>query len=192
MYEQIDAYVGRCLSLNTEELGFFHSCLEHKVYKKKTFLLREGMICDFEAYILKGCIRSYYVDEKGEETILMFAVEDWWVSDIASFSEGKPSLMFIETVEDTEVLQISRKEKEKLFRQVPQFERMFRLMVQRSLSELQQRFFYFVSRSARERYLSFLHKYPGIAQRVPQHQIARYLGISPEFLSKIRSELAHH
>lgn len=189
MFQEIDQFVSKYITLTEEQTEFFHSLLKHRVVKKKNFLLQEGEICDFEAFILKGCIRSYYLDKEGVETILLFAVEEWWVSDLTSFSERKPSNLFIETVEDSELLSIDYKNKSLLFEKVPAFERMFRLLVQRSLSVLQQRFYASVSQTAEERYLHFLEKYPLIAQRVPQHQIARYIGVSPEFLSKVRSTL---
>jgi CRP-like cAMP-binding protein len=189
MYAAIDQFVSKYIDLTEEQIEYFHSLLKHRTVKKKSFLLQEGEICDFEAFILKGCIRSYYLDKDGVETILLFAVEEWWVSDLTSFSERTPSNLFIETVEDSELLSIDYKSKTLLFEKIPAFERMFRLLVQRSLSVLQQRFYASVSQTAEERYLHFLEKYPLIAQRVPQHQIARYIGVSPEFLSKVRSTL---
>jgi len=189
MYEAIDRFVAKYITLTEEELAFFHSLLKHRKLKKKSFLLQEGEICDFEAFVLKGCIRSYYIDKEGVETILLFAVEDWWVSDLTSFSEQKPSNLFIETIEDCELLSIDYKNKSLLFQKIPAFERMFRLLVQRALGVLQQRFYASVSQTAEERYLQFLEKYPLVAQRVPQHQIARYIGVSPEFLSKVRSTM---
>jgi CRP-like cAMP-binding protein len=187
MFEAIDRFVARYIHLSEEESTFFHSLLKHRQLKKRSFLLQEGEICDFEAFILKGCIRSYYLDQEGVETILFFAVEDWWVSDLTSFAERTPSNLFIETLEDCELLFIDYAGKARLFEKIPAFEHMFRLLVQRSLSVLQQRLYGVLSQTAEERYLQFLEKYPLIAQRVPQHQIARYIGVSPEFLSKVRS-----
>jgi CRP-like cAMP-binding protein len=189
MFERIDQFVARDIQLTPEELEVFHSLLQYKKVKKKNFLLKEGEVCDFEAYILKGCIRTYYVNKEGVETILLFAVEDWWVSDLTSFSERKPSIQFIETLEDCELLVINYEDKARLFEQVPKFERLFRHLVQRSLGVLQQRFYANVSQTAEERYLAFIEKYPQIVQRVPQHQIARYIGVSPEFLSKVKSSM---
>lgn len=189
MFAEIDQYVSRYITLTEEEKEFFHSLLKHRKMRKKNFLLQEGEICDFEAYLLKGCTRTYYLDKEGVETILLFAVEDWWVSDLSSFSERKPSNMFIETVEDCEFLFIDYKNKSLLFERIPKFERLFRVLVQRSLAVLQQRFYASVTQTAEERYLGFLEKYPLIVQRVPQHQIARYIGVSPEFLSKVRSNI---
>ena len=192
MFTEIDRFIARYIRLGEEESAFFHSLLKPLHVKKKSFLLQEGEICDFEAFILKGCIRSYYLDTEGTETILLFAVEDWWVSDLTSFAERSPSNLFIETLEDSDLLSIDYYSKALLFEKIPAFERMFRLLVQRSLSVLQQRFYATVSQTAEERYLQFLEKYPLVAQRVPQHQIARYIGVSPEFLSKIRNTRRHH
>lgn len=189
MFNQLDASVARFIQLTAEELELFHSLLQFKKVKKKQFLLQEGEVCNFEAYLLKGCCRSYYLDKEGTETILLFAVEDWWVSDLSSFSEQTPSNMFIETVEDCEMLLINYANKMQLFEQVPKFEKFYRLLVQRSLGVLQKRFYASVSQTAEERYLAFMEKYPHIVQRVPQHQIARYIGVSPEFLSKVRSNM---
>ncbi|HWB93860.1 MAG TPA: Crp/Fnr family transcriptional regulator [Puia sp.] len=189
MFDEIDRFVAKYIHLTPQESEFFHALLRHRRIPKKTFLLQEGEICDFEAFIIHGCIRTYYLDKEGVETILLFAVEDWWASDITSFSERTPSNLFIETIEDCELLTIDYAGKTRLFEKIPAFERMFRLLVQRSLGVLQARFYSSISQTAEERYLQFLEKYPNMAQRVPQHQIARYIGVSPEFLSKVRSTL---
>ncbi len=189
MFEQIDQSVSRYIQLTEEERAIFHSFLKQKKVRKKNFLLQEGEVCDFEAFVLKGCIRSYYINKEGTETILLFAVEGWWVSDLSSFSDQTPSNMFIETVEDCELLLIDYKSKMQLFEKVPKFEKFFRIIVQRSLGVLQKRFYASISQTAEERYIAFTEKYPHIVQRVPQHQIARYIGVSPEFLSKVRSSM---
>jgi CRP-like cAMP-binding protein len=190
MFEEINTYISRYAQFNADEVAYFNSLLQHKTIARKTFLLQEGEICKFEAFIKKGCIRTYYIDHKGTEVTLQFAIENWWVSDIASFQEQKPSLMFIETLEDCELLLLSPETKEKLLVQVPKFERMFRLMVQRNLTRLQERLFQTIATTAVEKYLDFIERYPTIPQRVAQHYIASYLGFSPEFLSKVRTKLA--
>ncbi len=189
MFEAINAYAARYAQFTPEELALFDSLFRYRKAPKKTFLLQEGEICQFEAYIIKGCIRTYYIDETGAEVTLQFAIEDWWVSDIASFHEQKPSRMFIETLEDCEILTLTPENKEILLRKAPCFERMFRLMVQRNLSRLQERLFQTIMTTAVEKYLDFLARYPTIPQRVAQHYIASYLGFSPEFLSKVRTKL---
>lgn len=190
MFEQINKNVCRKNDFTTSEIEHFNSVLQHKTVPKKTLLLQEGEICKFEAYILKGCIRKYYINEQGHEVILQFAIEDWWVSDIASFHEEKPSMLFIETLEDCELLILTPESKEKLLKEIPKFERIFRLLVQRNLSSMQNRLIDTIAKPAQEKYLEFIKQYPTIPQRVAQHYIASYLGITAEFLSKIRTKLA--
>ena len=131
-------------------------------------------------------MRTYYIDSKGSEVILSFAVEDWWVGDPASFEEASPTKMFIETLEPTTIFVLNRHQRDELLEKIPQFERMYRMLITRNLSALQNRLFSTIAKSAQVRYEEFLHKYPQIPQRIPQHYIASFLGISPEFLSKIR------
>jgi len=189
-FTAINDYVNRCGRFSADDIAVFNSLLKPRTVKKKQLLLREGEVCDFEAYIVSGCIRSYYIDESGSEVILQFSIEDWWVSDIGSFHERKPSLLYIEAMEDSELLTLNPARKEELLRRVPQFERVFRLMIQRHLSALEHRLIRTIAKTAEERYLEFLKQYPKIALRVSQHYIAAYLGMTPEFLSKIRRRLA--
>jgi CRP/FNR family transcriptional regulator, cyclic AMP receptor protein len=190
MFDRINKQVLKFVDLSADELSYFNSILEIKKVSKKTVLLHEGDICNFEAFINKGCIRNYYIDENGVEVILQFAIEEWWVSDIASFHNHSPSNMFIETLEGCELLVLSPQTKEQLLQEVPKLERMFRLMVQKNLSVLQKRFLNTITTSAQEKYLDFIERYPTIPQRVAQHYIASYLGISAEFLSKVRTKLS--
>src|ERR1035437_1859019 len=187
MFQNINKYDLKCINLSATELKYFNSIFEYKVIPKKTMLLQAGNVCNFEAYVIKGCIREYYIDNNGAEVTLQFAVEDWWVSDIASFQDQTISNMYIETLEECELLTLSRQSKEQLLSQVLRLERMFRLMIQRHLSVVQSRLFKTITHTAIEKYLEFINRYPTIPQRVPQHYIASYLGISPEFLSKLRS-----
>jgi CRP-like cAMP-binding protein len=142
--------------------------LEYKIVPKKTILLHEGEMCNFEAFVIKGCVRKYYIDANGFEVILQFAIENAWISDISfSIYEDKPSRVYIETLEDCEFFMFSPETKEALFTNT-------------------------ISKSATEKYLEFLEHYPTLSQRVAQHYIASYLGISAEFLSKIRTKIAKH
>lgn len=188
MFESIDQYVNSCVQLNEEELRLFHSVLVHRSVPKKTMLLRAGEVCNFEAFVVKGCARVYFVNDSGKEVDVHFPVENWWMSDLPSFTFQKPATLNIETIEACELLVISHDDKEKLFREVPKLERMFRLMVQRAYEEMMNRFISTVAQPAEERYHAFLKKHPTLPNRVPQHLIAAYLGISAEFLSKIRSK----
>ena len=179
------------MAFTKDELEVFNSLMEYRKVPKKTIMLREGETCDFEAFVVKGCIRKYYIDENGHEVIVQFGTEDAWVSDISfSIYENCTSRVFIETLEDCEFLVFSPETKETLFLRVPRFERAFRILLLRNLAATQNRLFHTIAKSAQEKYLEFLEQYPTLPQRVPQHYIASYLGISAEFLSKVRAKLA--
>lgn len=190
MYENIIKNVTKCIQLSKEEQLLFTDLFQTQSAPAKTILLREGEICQFEAYIQKGCIRTYYLNEKGSEVTVAFAIEDWWVSDISSFHEQKPSKLYIETLEDCELYFLTPQTKDKLLEAIPKFERVFRMLVQRNLTAFQQRLINTISQKAPERYLEFLNLYPTISQRVAQYYIASYLGVSPEFVSTIRKRLS--
>ncbi len=191
MYTQINQNISRYVNFTSEELEIFNSLLEFKRVPKKTILLHEGTVCDFEAFVIKGCVRKYYIDTNGFEVILQFAIENAWVSDISfSIYEEHPSRVFIETLEDCEFFMFNPTTKETLFERAPKFERAFRILMQRSLAVTQNRLFHTISKTATEKYLEFLEQYPTLSQRVAQHYIASYLGISAEFLSKVRAKIA--
>jgi CRP-like cAMP-binding protein len=193
LYSQINTNISRYVTFEPKELEIFNSLLEYKTVPKKTILLHEGEMCNFEAFVIKGCVRKYYIDSNGFEVILQFAIENAWVSDISfSIYEDNPSSVYIETLEDCELFLFSPGTKEELFKKAPKFERAFRILMQRSLAATQARLFNTISKTAIDKYLEFLEYYPTISQRVAQHYIASYLGISAEFLSKIRTKIAKH
>jgi len=189
MFSQIDHNVSKHASFTAEELTIFHSLLTIQKSAKKEYLLQEGVICDFEGFVIQGCLRKYYINEKGAEVIVQFAIEDSWISDIASFSDHQPSRFFIEALEECELFILSPEKKEELLSKIPKFERVFRILVQRHLSVTQDRLVNNIVHSAPEKYLDFLAHYPTLPQRIAQHHIASYLGISAEFLSKVRTRL---
>ena len=190
-YEQIDNSISRYVEFTKDELNIFNSLLEYKKVPKKTVMLHEGEVCNFEAFVVKGCVRKYYIDSNGFEVILQFAIENAWIGDIAStLYETKPSKMYIETLEDSEFLIFNVQSKEELFTRAPRFERAFRILVQRNLVVTQNRLINTISKTALDKYLEFLELYPTLPQRVAQHYIASYLGISAEFLSKTRAKIA--
>ena len=190
MFKQIDDAVSKYVSMSDKDSDYFHSLLKKKTIRKKTYLLQEGDVCHFEGFVIDGCVRTFYRDKEGLETIITFATEGWWVSDLCSFMDQKPSNMFIEALEDTELFMIDYQSKMLLFEKVPQLEKFFRIIVQRSLCVIQQRFYASISQTAEERYLAFTEKYPHLLNRVPLHLIARYIGVSPEFLSKVRHNIS--
>ena len=182
--------VSRHITLTADESTFFLSLLESKTLKRKKLYLEEGTVCKNSAFVLDGALKSFTVDKEGKEHILSFAIRDWWISDLYSLLSEKPAVLNIEAIADSEVLLLSRDNQQLLYEKVPKFERFFRILIENSLVANQQRLIDNLSSTAEERYLRFIKKYPIIPSCVPQHNIASYLGITPEFLSKIRARLA--
>ena len=178
------------ISLSEKETDQFCDLFHQKKIKKKDFLLREGEICKFEAFVTNGLFRVYHIDSNGFEQVLYFAMEDWWITDIDSFTSQRPSHLYIEALEDSEVLLISSEDKNFAYDHIPAIEKLFRIMTQKTHVALQRRMIDNLSKTADERYLDFIRKYPQLAQRLSNIQIASYLGISHEFLSKIRRKLS--
>ena len=189
MYTQIINNVKRFIELNDDELYFFTSLLSTKKYKRKDMILRNGEVSNYELFIVNGCVKNYTIDNNGFEHISMFAIEDWWTGDIASFTSATPSIFNIEALEDTEVLQISKANLDLLLDKVPKFEKFFRILYERSLIAYIERNNQNISFTAEQRYLTFIKKYPKFELRVSQKNIAAYLGITPEFLSLLRKKL---
>jgi CRP-like cAMP-binding protein len=190
MHELLQANIARHVSLTEKEIEQFGNLFVRRSFKRKEYLLREGEVCFFEGFVIKGLFRVYHLDNNGFEQILYFAPEDWWVTDIDSFTNEKPSDLFIEALEDSEVLLISKKDKELAYEKLPTIERLFRIMTQKTHVALQRRMVGNLSQTADQRYLEFIEKYPRLYSRLSNIQIAAYLGISHEFLSKIRKKIA--
>jgi CRP-like cAMP-binding protein len=183
--------INKHASLSEKEMEEFCNLFQQKAIKKKNFLLKEGEVCKFEGFVIKGIFRVYHVDKNGAEQILYFAMENWWITDIDSFTNEKPSQLFIEALEDSEVLLISKKDKEFAYTNLSQIEKLFRVMTQKTHVALQRRMIDNLSKTADQRYLDFIEKYPKLQQRLSNLQIAAYLGISHEFLSKIRNKITN-
>ncbi len=190
MTELLKQNISNHISLTDNEMEEFCNLFQNKNIKKKSFLLREGEVCKFEGFVTKGIFRVYHIDKSGAEQILYFAIENWWITDIDSFTNEKPSQLFIEALEDSEVLLISKKDKEFAYVNFPKIEKLFRVMTQKTHVALQRRMIDNLSKTADQRYLDFIEKYPQLHQRLSNLQIAAYLGISHEFLSKIRNKIA--
>lgn len=188
MFESILNNVSRFITLTQEERVIFESLLKVKKLRKHQYLLQEGDLCRYESFINKGCTRSYYVDAKGNEHIGMFGVEDWWIGDLHSFLTESPSRYNIQAEEATELLCLDRPSLEKLYEHVPKFERFFRILIQHAFIAQQERIISSISQSAEERYAEFSRRYPKFEERFPQYQIASYLGITAESLSRIRRQ----
>ena len=190
MSKQLLAYVSRFVQLSPEEEAYFLSILKQRRYLKRQFLVQQGDECKYETFVVKGCLRAYFVDPGGTSHIVQFAIEDWWISDFASLMNKEPATLNIDALEDTDVIQIERSHLMTLFDKVPKFDRMFRLMLTSAFIAHQKRITDNLCMPAKDRYLAFVKRYRQLEQRVPQHQIASYLGMTPEFLSQIRKKIA--
>ncbi len=186
MKNELKNYLERFINLSDEESEMALQFFEYRKFPKNSLILRSGDICNFEAYIKRGCAREFFTDHKGNEHTVEFAIEDWWISEINSFENKVPSQVSIETLEETEMLMLSLESKTQLLETIPALDRMFRIMMQRHVHALKKRLLQNMSRNAMDRYQMFLEQYPTVVQRVPQYHIASYLGISQEFLSKLR------
>ncbi len=176
------------LVLTEKDKSMLSLFFEEKIIRKRQYFVQEGHIAQYSAFVLKGCMRSYYVDHNGFEHIMQFAIEDWWITDMMSFISGKPAILNIDALEQTEALIITRENQMKLFEACPIFEKYFRIITENGMVSIQNRLLENMSLLATERYSNFVKKYPILNQRLPQTQIAAFLGITPEFLSKIRNQ----
>lgn len=188
MYTGLIKNLTKYVSLTTEEAEVASSLFTFRKYRKRQYILQEGDVARHETFILNGLTRTYEIDEKGQEHIVQFGIEDWWIGDLYSFLSGAPSKYNIDCMEDTEVLQIRREQQEELYQRVPKLERHFRIIIQNAYMASVGRVAATMTKSAAERYNDFMSVYPQIGQRVPNHQIASYLGITPQSLSRIRSQ----
>ena len=190
MYELLFQKVKEKVSLTPEEEEICKSLFIPKKLRKRQYLLQEGDVCRHTAFIEKGTLRVYTVDEKGGEHIIQFGIEGWWVGDLYSFLTKEPSTYNIEALEDSELLLLSQSASEELVHKVPKFERYQRLLIENAYIALQRRIMTSMTQPAEEKYTRLVQAYPAIVQRVPQHMIASYLGITPETLSRIRKQMA--
>lgn len=188
MAEPLIKYIEKHIDLTQPEMEQFCELFILKKITKKNYLLREGEKCRFEGFVLKGLFRIFYIDSEGSEHALYFAMENWWVTDIDSFTTGKTSSLYIQALEDSEVLLISKPDKEYAYSSISKIEKLFRIMTQSTHTALQRRMIDNLSKTADQRYREFIVKYPELNQRLTNIQIAAYLGISHEFLSRIRKK----
>nr|WP_314497506.1 Crp/Fnr family transcriptional regulator [uncultured Chryseobacterium sp.] len=175
--------------VSEEEAEKFCNLFEYKKVAKKQLVLERGGVCNFEAYVIKGLFKVYHIDYSGMEQILYFAAEDWWLANIDSFNNNSPSELYIQAIEDSEILVISKKDKLFALQNIPFVEKLFRIMTQNAYVSLQRRMVENLSVTADERYLNFIEEYSEIAQRLTNVQVAAYLGITHEFVSRIRKKI---
>jgi CRP-like cAMP-binding protein len=185
-YQYILSHLSKYITLNSAEINLLTSVLKRKLVRKKEFLLIPGGICSSDFFVNKGCLKICYSNEKGVECVIEFAVENGWVVDLDSFLNNKSSIYYIQAIEDTEVVSISKADYETLHEQIPSFYKFTSQRWQQGSIDLHQRTMLSLSQTAEDRYMHFKEKYPGLENRIPQKLIAAYLGITPEFFSMLK------
>lgn len=183
-------YISNHVTLSPQEEAILKEHVSVRSYLKGQYVLQQGDVCKTSSFILKGCVKMFYVDETGHEHIIMLGVEDWWTSDIGSFINQAPADFNIQCLEDTHFAQFHFDSIDLIYEKVPKLERFFRKVTERGLAAALNRIIRNFSMTAKDRYLVFRENYPSIEQRIPQYLVASYLGITKEFLSKIKSQLA--
>lgn len=181
--------ISKIISLTLKEEELFLSKTETKYFKAKTFLLNSGEICTESYFVNSGLLRSFTIKDNIVEHILNFACEGWWISGMHSLLSQKPSSLFIEVLNDAEVVIFSKKNQDQLYQEIPKLERFFRILTENSLVANQELLMDNLSLTAQERFDKFYTKYPTLLQKIPQKQIASFIGVTPEFFSKMRSQM---
>lgn len=177
------------IPLSERDQQLIIACLRERKVKKGQFLVHEGAVSRCTNFVNEGSVRTYFIDLNGQEHIVQFAIEGWWISDLNSFILQVPATFNVQAIEDSVILELPFESLELLYEQIPKLERYFRIVTQRAFVAFQQRIVQNISMTAEDRYLAFQQKYPKIELRIPQRLVASYLGISAEFLSKIKKRL---
>ncbi len=182
-------YIANYVNLTKTEQDFLESKLSVRKYLKGQYIVQQGDVCKYECFVLSGCTKTFYIDKDGQEHIVMFSIEDWWTSDMGSFITQTPADFNIQCLENTELVMFAYQDIEAIYQGIPKLERFFRQIIEKAFVASQKRIVRNFSLTAKEQYLFFREQYPKIEQRIPQYMIASYLGITKEFLSKIKSQL---
>ena len=188
-YPGFIAHIRRYVDISNDEVLILEKYLQPMELKRREYLLREGDVCSSNYFVEKGCLRMFFNNDKMVEQTTQFAIEDWWLSDYFSFARQSPSEYAIQAVEKSVIVAIDYQLQDKLFSEVPQMERYFRIMMQRALSASQLRVKMIYQLSKEEMYRHFNRSYPQFFQRVPQYMIASYLGLTPEYMSELRKKI---
>ncbi len=190
MFELLSKSFKEKTSISDEEFEFAKTLFLPKKLRKKQYLLQDGDVCKYTAFVEKGILRTFTIDSKGNDHVLQFSMEGWWIADLYSFYTGEISPYNIEALEDCELLLITEPNYEILLNKIPLLERYFRILIQNNLIATQRRLMDSMSVPAEEKYLKLMRNFPHSLQRIPQHMIASYLGITRETLSRIRGNVA--
>lgn len=190
MFETLLSHIQNKVNVTEAQKNELQSFFTFKKLRKKQYLLQEGEICKCLSFVSKGLLKSYFMDEKGNEHINMFAFEGWWISDFNSFINQEKSVLNIDAIEETELLMITREEYENLMISIPAMDRYFRILYQNSLVTKDYRLIVSNSFTAEEKYTQFAQKNPEVIRRVPHNLIASFLGLAPETVSRIRKKIS--
>lgn len=188
MIEKLIQHIQSIVLLTEEEKNIVRELVKEKHVPRKKFLHQAGEVASYSAFVVEGCLRSYTVDRDGFEHILQFAPENWWISDMYSLVKNKQSELNIDAMFDSKVLILSRTCQVSIFDRVPKLERYFRILTENALAANNLRTINYLSLTAKMRYEKFCDLYPTLIHSIPQKAIASYIGITPEFLSKLRAE----
>ncbi|WP_322549731.1 Crp/Fnr family transcriptional regulator [Flavobacterium psychraquaticum] len=181
--------IAKHVSLTPDEKNLFLSKTETKIFKAKTILLSAGELSNETYFVNSGILRSFNINDNIIEHVLHFACEGWWIGDMYSYISEKPGNLFIEVLEDAEIVMLSKENHQELYQKIPKLERFFRILAENSLVAHQERLMENLSLTAEERFEKFCFKYPTLLQRIPQKQIASYIGVTPEFFSKMKAKM---
>ena len=189
MRKIISEHIKNYINPSEKDLQVFTSYLNEISVDKKKFLLRPGTFVKYEYFVIKGCLKAYYLDDKGNRHIIQFAVENWWIGDFDAFYNNVPSRLHIEAIENSQLLSINYDCLKNIYEEAPIFERYFRILVTNAFISQRKRILSSLEKNAQQRYIEFCNTYPNIEDRVPNYDIANYLGVSAESLSRVRRNL---
>jgi len=188
MYPNLIKHIRNYVDLNETELPILYKYIKTIQVAKKELLLEEGQICKSNYFVEKGCLRMYYINSKAEEQTFQFALENWWMTDYKSLIDKTPSEYFIQAIEKAQIVSLDYQKQEQLFEELPQMERYFHMIMQRVSALTQLRIKNIYELSKEELFLDFSASFPGFVQRVPQYMLASYLGITAEYVSRLRKK----
>ncbi|MCS3870463.1 CRP-like cAMP-binding protein [Chryseobacterium ginsenosidimutans] len=186
-FQPLINHISKKISFTEDEMKEFISHFKVTKIKKRQFIIQPDFIPKYRNYVLKGAFRAYVIADEGEEHTIQFAVEDWWISDYNAYILQKPASMFVMALEDSIILQIDYESEQNLKAAHHKYETFFRIMAESSVAAMQRRLISNLTKTAEERYQEFEEKYPSIAQRVPQYALASFLGMTTQYMSKLRN-----
>lgn len=189
MFDVLFTHIQEKVELTDHDRERIKTFFRSKKLRKRQYVLQEGEVCKHLSFVSRGMVRSYTVDEKGNEHINLFGWEGWWISDFESFIFGNEAVLNIDAIEDTELLLLYKENYDTMLSEIPILERYFRMLYQNSLATKDRRLISSNTYTAEEKYLQFVKTYPLVSKRIPQNSIASYLGLSPETISRVKRNI---